>query len=676
MSYSSKVLYAGTGSQTDFTITFPFISISHVDVYVNGVLMLEPLHYTTSGTTVSFLSAPEVDDAIWIRRNTSPTSLLVDFHDGSVLNEADLDMQYQHNFYLYQEAIDSFNELINNALISVATGAGIVETETDEILAAMVNEMLNLEAADTIQQRVSDIDSNAEAILTSNESLQVQINALAGQTASAVYIQPTEPVPGVGGIPDPIVDGSRWYDSDDNNKAYIYASSAWVDVTDPRIGVNETNITTLFATTVTNAAAVVTEQTARINADAVIASDLALVGAANGSSTAFVIDTTTVKIDLDSGDTFATRFTDLAAADAANSASISTINTVSIPGIESDVTALEARYGVTLNVNGYITGFLQNNDGSSGNFIILADKFAIVDPTGDPAETEFIPFGVSGGVVSMQNVEINGNLMVAGTINGTSLINGTVGSTQIGANAITTTQLNASAVTAAKIAAGTITADKISVTSLDALTGNMGSLNVDSSLTIGSTGYVLGGQTDYHTGTGFFLGYDTDAYKFSIGDGGTSDFMTWDGSELIVRGNISIGTYTASTTEVLLDAPTLRSTNTEGSFTEIKKFEINKPGTVRLYWTRDCSNLAGGFVSNSEIKVYLDGVQQGSTDAFFTTTPSTASQSITTTETSQYITVEYKSGSRNPTEPVACGCNIWDVEVRAVIGLGEAVITD
>ena len=627
MSYSSKVLYAGNGSQTTFAITFPYISIAHVDVYVNDVLQLDPLNYSIEGSNVEFLTAPESGDAIWIRRNSSPTSLLVDFTDGSVLGEAELDLAYQHNFYLYQEAVDSYNELVNAALVSVATGAGIVETDTDEVIAALVNEMLNSASAATLLEATSDIATNAESIL----SLSTTVD---GHTASI-------------------------------------ATNAATGVT------NANDITT-------QASLITTLQTDVANAEG---------------------DITTANINI-------------------------AANVTAIQNNDLDILDIYAKYGVTLNVDGYITGFAQHNDGSSGSFVILADNFAIVSPstewaattaysletnvrptvsdgnvyecttagtsggtepvwdttpgntTADAscvwtarADSSITPFTVAGNNIRMNaNVEINGALILNGTILGQSLVAGTIGSTQIGANAITTTQLNASAVTAAKIDANAVTAAAISVTDLAAISADMGSITAGD-IVLDSSGFIRGGQTGYHTGTGFFLGYDTSAYKFSIGDGGTSDFMTWDGSELIVRGNVSIGNYTSSTTEVLLDAPTLRTTSNE-TFSEVKKFEINKPGTVRLYWTRDCSSVVGGFVSNSEIKVYLDGVQQGSTDAFFTTTPTTISQAITTTESSQYITVEYKSGLRNPTEPVSCSCNIWDVEVRAVIDLGEAVITD
>jgi uncharacterized coiled-coil protein SlyX len=62
-----------------------------------------------------------------------------------------------------------------------------------------------------------------------------------------VYVSDTAPVAGVGGVPDPIVIYSRWYDSDDNNKPYYWNGTTWVDLSDPRIASNQADITAVSA---------------------------------------------------------------------------------------------------------------------------------------------------------------------------------------------------------------------------------------------------------------------------------------------------------------------------------------------------------------------------------------------------------------------------------------------
>lgn len=67
----------------------------------------------------------------------------------------------------------------------------------------------------------------------------------------------------------------------------------------------------------------------------------------------------------------------------------------------------------------------------------------------------------------------------------------------------------------------------------------------------GTTGYIRGGQTDFNTGTGYFLGYSSGAYKLSIGDGGVSKFIYWDGSVLNINGAVfnNVGTYAVGADE-------------------------------------------------------------------------------------------------------------------------------
>lgn len=72
-------------------------------------------------------------------------------------------------------------------------------------------------------------------------------------------------------------------------------------------------------------------------------------------------------------------------------------------------------------------------------------------------------------------------------------------------------------------------------------------------ITLSSGGNIKGGQTNYDTGTGFFLGYSGAQYKFSIGNS-AGNKLTWNGASLSVTGDINAtsgtfsGTITASGT--------------------------------------------------------------------------------------------------------------------------------
>lgn len=55
-------------------------------------------------------------------------------------------------------------------------------------------------------------------------------------------------------------------------------------------------------------------------------------------------------------------------------------NTATLVTFGSSIDGLQARQGVRLDVNGRITGYVQNNDGTQGDFTIVADNFRVVDP--------------------------------------------------------------------------------------------------------------------------------------------------------------------------------------------------------------------------------------------------------------------------------------------------------
>jgi sulfur carrier protein ThiS len=82
--------------------------------------------------------------------------------------------------------------------------------------------------------------------------------------------------------------------------------------------------------------------------------------------------------------------------------------------------------------------------------------------------------------------------------------------------------------------ASTITGDKIYGNELSSIKSYTGSLEVD------INGHIRGGQAAYGTGDGFWLGYDSGAYKFSIGNPSSNYYFAYDGSAITLKGNVII----------------------------------------------------------------------------------------------------------------------------------------
>lgn len=127
--------------------------------------------------------------------------------------------------------------------------------------------------------------------------------------------------------------------------------------------------------------------------------------------------------------------------------------------------------------------------------------------------------------------KVDQNTITGGTTGNLALT--TITADNISASTITAAEIAANTITANEIAANTITASEMNVSQLSAVAADLGTITAGN-ITIDSSGYVKGGQTAYATGTGFWLGYDTDAYKFSIGD--SDNYFKWDGSSLAIEG--------------------------------------------------------------------------------------------------------------------------------------------
>jgi hypothetical protein len=99
--------YTGNGSTTTYSLTFPYISQSDVEVKVNNVTKTLGTDYTfATSSTITFTTAPANGLVIKFTRTSNRAARLVDYQDGSTITEAILDQDSNQMFYMAQEAID------------------------------------------------------------------------------------------------------------------------------------------------------------------------------------------------------------------------------------------------------------------------------------------------------------------------------------------------------------------------------------------------------------------------------------------------------------------------------------------------------------------------------------------------------------------------------------------
>lgn len=103
MAYS-YVQYTSNGASVNYTFPFPYLDQSHITVNVNGIPTTEFTFLNAS--TVTLNTAPASGEIIEIRRITPKDVPVVDFQDGSVILEKDLDLLAVFNLYVSQETSD------------------------------------------------------------------------------------------------------------------------------------------------------------------------------------------------------------------------------------------------------------------------------------------------------------------------------------------------------------------------------------------------------------------------------------------------------------------------------------------------------------------------------------------------------------------------------------------
>jgi len=130
---TSFVTYSGTGTQTDFTFPFNYLDKTDVFVFVNGV---SSTFTWLNSSSIRTTSAPIAGTAVQIRRITQKAVTPVNFTDGSVLLEADLDTLALYSLYQAQENSDYGSRItaMENTILGISTGSGLPGTVYTQIL--------------------------------------------------------------------------------------------------------------------------------------------------------------------------------------------------------------------------------------------------------------------------------------------------------------------------------------------------------------------------------------------------------------------------------------------------------------------------------------------------------------------------------------------------------------
>ena len=190
--YFAQVTYTGNGSTTSYAIPFSYIDSSHVKAYINGTLTSE---FTISTSTLIFTTAPANGATIRIQRETPIDVRLVDFADGSVLTEADLDRSANQSFYVAQEITD---DQVNNLAVDV-DDKWDAKSKTIKNIASPVNDndAVNKAFITTNLPAINNVNANIGTV-TAVANNSTNINNVAAQ------ISPTNNIGTLAGLANEI----------------------------------------------------------------------------------------------------------------------------------------------------------------------------------------------------------------------------------------------------------------------------------------------------------------------------------------------------------------------------------------------------------------------------------------------------------------------------------------
>ncbi|QOC54128.1 phage tail fiber protein [Caulobacter vibrioides] len=445
----THVTYKASAGQTDFDVSFDYLEPSHVKVTVNNVLA--PFSWVT-GSRIRLAYPAGAGAAVVLRRETPLDRALVDFQNGAVLTEEDLNKAVRQVLYGQQEILDLYKTTLSEAQVRLGDKLGIV-TDPKSVMDELAQMVLADRLLAELNQRIADIDLTAQAVMETalrghevREAIEA-ITYLEGVPIGTYVLNKTNAIETATSAmaetftilgaktPDGLafnLNGSRvkvdgFAMSETFSDIYARAASSEAAITSTNqalatlTSATATAQTQLAAQIASNAAAIQSTATVAADANLALARKFDLIATTTSDGSGAILKDNVVKMQ--DGRTLAQTFDGVlasansAAGVIAQAAVISEHNAIFAPDglvaqrIDASIVKLDGKYasitsvqqvdtkygakvGIALDVHGYVTGWTMNNNGSAGTMSVVANVFSVVDPNqGAP----IVPFEVSGG---------------------------------------------------------------------------------------------------------------------------------------------------------------------------------------------------------------------------------------------------------------------------------------
>ena len=173
--------YTGNGTNKLFSITFPYLATSDINVYLNGTLQTITTQYTfANATTVEFVTAPANGAVVLLDRSTDDSTLQATFFPGSSIKANDLNFNFDQVLYLAQETANSAANQSTAGLQTQITAA------TNTANAAVVTANTANATANAADATANGIAGTANTALTTANAAEATANGIAATANTAL----------------------------------------------------------------------------------------------------------------------------------------------------------------------------------------------------------------------------------------------------------------------------------------------------------------------------------------------------------------------------------------------------------------------------------------------------------------------------------------------------------
>jgi hypothetical protein len=172
---TTKNTYTGNGTNKLFSITFPYIETTDVDVYLNGTLQTITTQYIfANATTIEFVTAPANGATVVLKRSTDDADLQATFFPGSSIKASDLNLDFDQVLYIAQETANTANDATTAASSATTTANTALSNSTAAVTTANTASS-NASAAVSTANAASTTASNA--VTTANSAVNTANSA-------------------------------------------------------------------------------------------------------------------------------------------------------------------------------------------------------------------------------------------------------------------------------------------------------------------------------------------------------------------------------------------------------------------------------------------------------------------------------------------------------------------